>query len=308
VAVRPHPDAVPDPADVWRPPWALDVDALRTTRERQAAEVPVLAGPPVPVAHVADVDVAGVPCRVYDPAPSDTGKRPAVVYAHGGGWIVGSVDTVDGVCRRLAVGAGALVVSVEYRMAPEHHFPAAVDDMDAVVAAVQGGAVAGADPARLAVAGDSAGGHLATVAARRARDAGRPVAAQALVYPVVDAVGIVDGDATAGLELGFARGEMAFYWDTFLPTAGLDRRDPDVSPLHADLAGMPRTLLVLAGHDVLTPEGEAYGEALVDAGVEVVVTAWPRMPHGFLRRLAVYPDAVAATDLLAVALGRALSS
>ena len=176
-----------------------------------------------------------------------------------------------------------------------------------MVAAVQGGELAGADAGRVAVAGDSAGGHLATVAVRRARDDGRPVAFQVLVYPVVDGLGIVEGDLELGLDVGFARGAMAAYWDAYVP-AHADRAHPDVSPSQADLAGMPPTFLLLAGHDILTPEGEAYGEALVDAGVEVAVTTYPRMPHGFLRRLAIYPEAVVATDQLAAVLRRALQA
>lgn len=303
--MRLHPAAVPDPADVWRPPYVLDHAEVRATRARQEAEVAVLAGPPLPVPRVVELELGGVPCRLYDPAPDAVGPRAVVVYAHGGGWIVGSLSTLDGVCRRLAAGSGAIVVSVDYRMAPEHRFPAAVDDVDAVVAAVQSGAVDDGDPANVAVGGDSAGGHLATVAARRARDAGRPVVFQALVYPVTDGVAILDGDLEVGLDVGFARGEMAFYWETFLPE-GADRRHPDVSPLCAELGGMPPTSLLLAGHDILTPEGMAYGEALVDAGVEVTVTTYPRMPHGFLRRLAVFPDAIVATDQLASVLRGAL--
>lgn len=305
--MRPHPDAVPAPEDRWGPPWELDHDALVADRARADAEVEAVAGPPVRVASVVDREVAGVPCRVYDPSPTADHPRPVVVYAHGGGWIEGSVTTLDGVCRRLAVGAAAVVVSVDYRLAPEHRFPAAVEDVDAVVAAVKDGQVAGTDPGRVAVAGDSSGGHLATVAARRARDAGRPVAFQALVYPVVDAVGIREGDQRVGLDIGFARGEMTSYWDTFLPDDGVDDlRHPDVSPLHADLAGMPPTFLLLAGHDVLTPEGEAYAEALVDAGVPVTVATYPRMAHSFVRQLAVFPEAVIATDQLAMVLHGAL--
>lgn len=305
--MRPHPSAVPAPEDVWRPPYVLDPELLQAVRVQQEAEAAAVSGEPVPVARVVDTTVANVPCRVYDPAPQADTSRPVVVYAHGGGWIVGSLNTLDGVCRRLAVGAEAIVVSVDYAMAPEHRFPAPVDDVDAVVAAVQSGQLAGGAPDRVAIAGDSAGAHLATVAARRARDAGRPVAFQALVYPVVDGLGIVEGDPDVGLDIGFSRGEMAFYWHTLLGT-DLDRGDPDVSPLHADLAGLPPTFLLLAGHDILTPEGEAYGEALVDAGVELTVSSYPRMPHGFLRRLAVYPDAVVATDQLGAVLRRALHS
>ena len=303
--MRPHPLAVPDPADVWRAPWQVVLEEVLEERAHGDAEALELSGPPDPVPHVEDRAVGGVPCRVYDPAPGAPAPRPVAVYAHGGGWVAGSVTTLDGVCRRMANGSGAVVVSVDYRMAPEHTHPCAVEDVDAVVAAVQAGELDGADAGRVAVAGDSAGGHLATVAARRARDAGRPLAFQALVYPVVDGVGIRDGDPELGLDMGFPRGAMAAYWDAYVP-ADVDRRHPDVSPSHADLTGMPPTFLLLAGHDVLTAEGEAYGEALVDAGVELVVTTYPRMPHGFLRRLAIYPDAVVATDQLAAVLRRGL--
>ena len=302
--MRLHPAAVPDPDDVWGPPWTIQLDEVLEERRRGDAETLALSGPPDPVAHVEDRQVGGVPCRVYDPDPTGP-ARPVAVYVHGGGWIAGSTTTLDGVCRRLANGSGATVVSVDYRMAPEHQHPAALDDVDAVVAAVQGGEIAGTDAGRVAVAGDSAGGHLATIAVRRARDDGRPVAFQVLVYPVVDGLGIVEGDAEIGLDVGFARGAMAAYWDAYVP-ADVDRHHPDVSPSQADLAGMPPTFLLLAGHDILTPEGEAYAEALVDAGVEVTVTTYPRMPHGFLRRLAIYPEAVVATDQLASVLRRAL--
>lgn len=298
-----HPLAVPTSEEVWGPPWELDPDTLAADRAAAIAATPELCGPPLPVAHVADLDVAGVPCRVMSPAPAV--RLPTVVYAHGGGWIGGAIETLDGVCRRLAVHGHLAVVSVGYRLAPEVRWPGAVEDVDTVVAAVQAGAVPLCAPDPVAVVGDSAGGHLATVAARRARDAGRPVAHQALVYPVVDAVEITDGDPTVGLDVGFARGEMARYWDAFLP-AGADRRHPDVSPLHADLDGMPATTMLLAGHDILTAEGEAYADALLAAGVDVAVASWPRMPHGFLRRLAVFRDAVHATDHLAMALRHAL--
>ena len=302
--MRLHPAAVPDPDDVWGPPWTVGVAEVLEERQREQDETLAVSGPPAPVAHIEDREVGSVPCRVYDPDPTGA-PRPVAVYVHGGGWIAGSPSTLDGVCRRLATGARAIVVSVDYRRAPEHQHPTALEDVDAVVAATQDGEVDGADAGRVAVAGDSAGGHLATIAARRARDAGRPLAFQALVYPVVDGVAIVEGDLTLGLDVGFARGAMAAYWDAYVP-ADVDRHDPDVSPSQADLAGMPPTFLLLAGHDILTAEGEAYGEALVDAGVEVTVTTYPRMPHGFLRRLAVYPDAVIATDQLASVLRRAL--
>lgn len=297
-----HPAAVPAPEEIWRPPYVLDHDELARVRAEQLATVPALAGPPLPVAEARDVAVGGVPCRVYRPDDTDL---PVTVYAHGGGWIVGSIETLDGVCRRLAVHGNCVVVSVDYRMAPEHRWPAAIDDVDTVVEAVQAGELDRTRVDRVAVAGDSAGGHLATVAGRRARDGGRPVTFQALVYPVTDGVSIAEGDPEEHLELGFSRGEMAFYWDTFVPE-DTDRSLPDVSPLHAELAGMPPTLLLLAGHDLLTAEGQAYADALQAAGVDVVVSTYPRMRHGFIRRLAVHSDAVVATDQVAAALRRAL--
>lgn len=299
----PHPLAVPAQDERALPPYLLDLDELAIERADAIATVRELLGPPIPVSRVADVEVAGVACRVYSPRPDV--RLPIVVYVHGGGWIGGAIETVDGVCRRLAVHGDVAVVSVGYRLSPEVRWPVAVDEVDRVVASVQAGEVDGCDGSAVAVAGDSAGGHLATVVARRARDAGRPVAHQALVYPVTDAVGIIEGDPATGAGMGFARGEMAMYWDAFLPPDA-DRHHPDVSPLRADLAGMPPTFLLLAGHDILTPEAEAYGEALVAAGVEVVATSYPRMPHGFLRRLAIYPDAAVACDQLAMVLRAAL--
>ena len=301
--MKPHPAAVPDPDTVWGPPYVLDLDAVAEARAQQDRTVDELTGPRVDVDRVDDVEVAGVPCRVY--VPDD--PVGSVVYAHGGGWIVGSLDTLDGVCRRIAAHGGLAVVSVDYRMAPEHQWPAAVDDVDRVLAAVQSGEVDGLPADRVAIAGDSAGGHLATISARRARDDGRPVAFQALVYPVTDGIAVRQGAEDAGLDLGFSRGEMAFYWDAFVP-ASVSRRHGDVSPIFAELEGMPPTLLLLAEHDILAPEGTRYAQALLDAGVEVVVTTYPRMPHGFLRRLAIYPDAGVATDQVAMALRAALTA
>ena len=298
----PHPAAVPDPDKIWEGPWEMDVAAVAALRAEGDREAATVAGPPHPVHDVRDAVVDGVPCRVY----VDEDPVATVVYVHGGGWVFGSLETVDGVCRRLAAVGRLAVVSVDYRLAPEVTWPAPLDDVDAVVAAVQRGEVDGAPASPVAVAGDSAGGHLASLAARRADADGRPVGHQALVYPVIDGVGIREGDPTEGMAMGLSRGGMDAFWRAILPDDA--RRDtPDVSPLHGDLARTPPTTLVLAAHDVLHDEGERYAAALVDAGVDVVVTTFPRMAHGFFRRLAVFPDAVTATDLLATSLHHALT-
>jgi acetyl esterase len=285
------------------PATLSEVEALRAEMEAGAAAA---TGPGTPVPVVADVDAGGVPCRLYDPRNGH--GAPVVVYLHGGGWVAGSLETVDSACRRLADRSGCAVLSVGYRLAPEHPWPAAITDAEAAVAWLRAEADAhGLDATRLAVAGDSAGGNLAAVLARRARDAGTPFALQVLIYPTTDAVAAANAvDPDAGAEHGLSLADMAAFWNHYLP-AGADRKDPDISPAYADsLAGLPRTLVITAEHDVLTPEAEAYADALADAGVTVVHARYQGMVHSFFRLLAVYDAAAVAVDQAAAAVRDAL--
>ena len=194
---------------------------------------------------------------------------PGLVFFHGGGWVIGDLDSHDDLCRDLAAQAGCAVLSVDYRLAPEHRFPAAADDAIAATNWVAANAAPlGIDPKRLAVGGDSAGGNLAAVAALAARDAGRPLAAQLLIYPVTD-MSRFEGEsyATCGEGYGLTAGAMVWFRDHYLTDANA-ARDWRVSPLLAsDLGRSPPALVVTAEFDVLRSEGEAYAKRLAEAGV-----------------------------------------
>jgi acetyl esterase len=222
-------------------------------------------------------------------APAGPGLFAGLVFLHGGGWVTGSIHTHDHLCRSITRDAGAVVVSIDYRLAPEHPFPSAVDDAEAAVIWVAEHAERlGIDPARLGVGGDSAGGNLATAAARRCRDRQAPrLAFQVLLYPVTDA-GL---DSPSYLENAegylLTRSAMAWYWNQYAPGSA-DRFHPDASPLRApDLAGLPRALVISAEYDPLRDEAEAYAERLESSGVSVRMTRYPGMIHGFIRRDAI---------------------
>lgn len=227
-------------------------------------------------ASVRDALADGVPVRIYDPAPG-TGGRPLAVYFHGGGWVMCGLDSHDALCRALAVASGAVVVSADYRLAPEHPWPAAPDDALTVLLWARAQAAGlGCDPARLVVAGDSSGGNLAAVTALRAPEL---VAGQLLFYPPLDAS--MGFPSVAEFAEGYfhTAAHMAWYWDQY----GGDPAHPHVSPLRAaDVSGLPRTLIVLADCDVLRDEGLAYGRRLGGAGVDCAVHLVPGVFHGFL--------------------------
>jgi acetyl esterase len=273
-------------------PVAQGPVAAREQYDRTALR---FAGEPEPVATVRDEVVAGVPVRTYAPDAA----RGAVVFLHGGGWMVGTLDAYDPLCRALANRAGATVVSVDYRLAPEHPFPAALDDADAVLRDVLERFDA------VAVAGDSAGGNLAAVLARRAR--GR-VRFQLLVYPVTDAAMATASYAEYGSDdaYGLPKAWMALCWSVYAPhPAG---RSPDASPIRAaDLSGLPPAHLVLAECDPLTDEGLDYAERLRAAGVPVTERTYPGMVHGFFRYRAGVDAAHAALDEAAAAVRAALA-
>jgi acetyl esterase len=248
---------------------------------RQAPAVLVqMVGSGPEVAVVRDIEIPGpagaVPGRVYEPVPDPAGT---VVYYHGGGWVIGSLDDWDAVCRALAVASGARVVSVDYRLAPEHRFPAATDDAFAALVWV-----ADQHPGSpIVVAGDSAGGNLAAVSALRAREAGGPdIALQVLVYPVVDCDLTRPSYAECtGTNFILNTAEMAWFWDHYAPDEA-ERGHPDASPLRASgHERLPPALLVIAQHDPLRDEGLAYAAALEAAGVPVTVTVHDDQIHAF---------------------------
>ena len=271
-------------------------EARRQSDGRAAAQF----GPVEPVASVSDLELAGVRTRLYDPTP-DQVDTPMTVYLHGGGWVIGSIDTHDGVCRALANRAGCRVVSVDYRLAPEHRFPAALEDSWAVTrwALEQGPPVA--------VAGDSAGGGMAAVMALRARDAGLPLALQVLVYPVTDHDLETASYRANGEGYGLTREGMRWFWDHYLPDG--DRSHPDASPLRASsLAGVAPALVLVCEYDPLRDEGIAYYERLREAGVRARLSVYEGMIHGFLRQPALIDRARDALDECGAAIAEAFAS
>jgi acetyl esterase len=232
-----------------------------------------------------------------------------LAYFHGGGFVYCSLETHDNTCRRLANATGATVVSVDYRLAPEHAFPAAADDCLAATRWVHDHAdELGGDPARLAVGGDSAGGNLAAVTALRARDEGGPaLVAQLLVYPVIDAAcGTLSFDEN-GEGYFLEAPTMRWFWEQYL--AGADGRHPHASPCNAaDLSGLPPAVVVTAEFDVLRDEGEHYAELLRAAGVDARSHRYDGMIHGFFSIPMLFPEADAATTALADGLAEALAA
>jgi len=260
------------------------------------------AGEKEPVARVDDRVLPGVageiPLRVY--APDAELPLPIVAYFHGGGWVFMGIETHDWICRRLANASGAIVVSAEYRLAPEHRYPAALDDCMAVTTwlADHGGELGG-DPSRLAVAGDSAGGNLATAVALASRTEGGPgLAAQALVYPVTDAACATPSFVQNAEGYLLTARTMQWFWEQYLGPNG-DPDDGYASVLRApDLAGLPPTLVITAEFDPLRDEGEAYAEHLRAAGVDATVHRYDGMVHGFLGMPEVVPESTdAMTEL-----------
>jgi acetyl esterase len=292
-------DAGRDAPSVYEQP----LDVLRAA---SLAGAPVNFGPADDIASVADLDADGVPVRVYRPHGATGG---ALVFFHGGGWVVCDLETHDPLCRTLAARSGCTIVAVDYRRAPEHRFPAAVDDAWTATRWVAAHAEElGCDPARIGVGGDSAGGNLAAVVARRARDRGLPLAFQLLAYPVTDhRFDTASYDALAE-GYGLTRETMRWYWDQYLARAE-DGDDPDASPLRADdLRGVAPALVLVAGYDPLCDEGVAYAERLADAGVPTRLVRYEGLIHGFIRMPGVIDAAGAALDETAAALREALGS
>jgi acetyl esterase len=240
------------------------------------------------VGSVSDETVAGrIPVRVYRPAVA--GSVPTVVFFHGGGWVIGDLDTHEGACRLLCNDVGAVVVSVDYRRAPEHRFPAALEDSYAALSWVaEHIADFGADATRLAVAGDSAGGNLAAACALQARDAGLPLAAQALAYPAVDLLGDYPSRTENADGYFVSLDDLRWFAEQYLGMTEADPRaleiavDPRISPLRAaTLEGLAPAVVLTGEFDPLRDEGNAYARALEKAGVRVEHREAPGLIHGF---------------------------
>jgi acetyl esterase len=270
-------------------------------RRAHSASTAEVGAPGEPVAEVHDLAVPGpggdIPVRVYVPEETEG----TLVFIHGGGWVVGTLDSFDGVCRALARRARMTVVSAGYRLAPEHPYPAAFEDCLAVVDwAGSGSGAPLVPPGPMVVAGDSAGGQLAASVAIRARDEGPALAAQVLVYPITDS--LMSSQSMRDFAEGYylTADGMAWYWDLYVGSAR-HRPRPEFSPLHADdLSGLPPALVITAGYDPLRDEGEAYARRLEDAGTPVTMRRFDGMLHGFVRFTAVFDSAGVALDEIGV--------
>jgi acetyl esterase/lipase len=247
---------------------------------------------------VEDVDAEGVPIRIYRPVETDEPSM-ALVYFHGGGWVVGSIDTHDGITRAIARRAGIVVVSVDYRLAPEHPFPAALEDAWTATQWVSNHAEElKLDLDRIGVGGDSSGGNLAAVVARRGRDHAVPVALQLLLYPVISYAFDTPSYSYFSQGYGLTRDGMRWYWDQYL--GGADSTNPDVSPSQvADLRRLPRAIVVTAEADVLRDEAESYAQRMFLSTVETEGYRYDGMVHGFLRMAGKVERSNAAFDELA---------
>jgi acetyl esterase len=268
--------------------------------------------PLLSVNRVEDRSIPGpegdIPIRLYYPAGD--APFPVLVYFHGGGWVIGDLDTHHGFCHALAKTGDCLVVAVDYRLAPEHRYPAAVEDAYAATKWVaENTELIQADPDRFAVCGDSAGGHLAAVVSLMARDRNGPrIDLQILIYPITDFS--FDTPSYEENKEGYmlSRDLMKWFWNHFIENEN-QANEPYVSPLRAEnLSGLPPALIVTAEYDPLRDEGEAYGQRLQAAGVNVTLSRYPGMIHAFIRMTAVLDKANDALDEVSAMLKRVLKN
>jgi acetyl esterase len=289
----------------------LAVENMTPVEARKSFEAMRMPFPGEPVARIENRTLPGprgaLPVRIYTPEATRA-PAPAVVYFHGGGWVIGSPDTHENLCKALANRARAVVVSVDYRLAPEHRFPAAAEDCYAAAHWVAGhGAEIGVDGGRIAVAGDSAGGNLAAVVALMARNLGGPaLRQQTLIYPVTDADFETPSYRQNAEGYLLTRDAMRWFWDHYVPDTAR-RSDPYASPLRAEKFGeLPRALVVTAEYDPLRDEGESYAARLRDAGVPTELSRYDGQIHGFVSMLDVLDAGKRAVDQIGAALRRAL--
>jgi acetyl esterase len=271
-----------------------DAPALAEVRELQA-EGP--AGP--------------IPLRLYRPHLGNGTAQPALVYLHGGGWVIGDLDTHDTLCRQLALRSGCCVIAVHYRLAPEHAFPAGVDDAITATRWVLAQAAAlGLDPARIAIGGDSAGGNLSattTLALRPEDGSAHPLRFQLLIYPATDMRAVAASHDSLGQGYLLTRDSIHYYRGHYIPDRANDA-DWRASPLLAEsLAGLPPALVLTAGYDPLRDEGLAYAQRLSESGVACSQLCFERQIHGFITMGRVLEEADTAVTLCAAALRQALA-
>lgn len=290
-----------------KPVETLPIPEGRVQLDQQS----VMAGGEQPIGAVRDLDAAGIPVRLYTPRVlvGAQAPTPLLVFLHGGGFIYGGLESHDAPCRVLAEQAGVQVLAVDYRLAPEHPFPAAYDDCVAAYRwAQEHAAELNADPQRYAVGGDSAGGHLAIGVAVEAARAGLPLAFQLLIYPTT-----TTAHDTRSAELfsqGFflTAGFMELATANYLPVVA-ERSDPRAAPALVDLPdGLAPAYLCTAGFDPLRDEGEAFARTLSEAGVEVELHRFPDQIHGFFNLTGVGRRSPAAIAQIAQALGRGLGT
>lgn len=278
------------------------MSTLTPEEARISTDISMLAGVPEEVAKVEETLIPGpageIPVRIY--TPEGQGPFPALVYYHGGGWVIGNLDVVDVPCRQLANRTGCVVISVDYRLAPEHPFPAPAEDAYAAVEWVaENGDSICVDSSRIAVAGDSAGGNLAAVVCLMAKDKEGPkISYQILFYPVTEhsCDTISYHENAEGYFL--TKDSMVWFWNHYLQEESGEH--PYASPLRAkDVSGLPPALVVTAEYDPLRDEGEAYAKKLFDAGVGVTLKRYEGLIHGFVWMSGVLPQGLEAIELAA---------
>lgn len=314
--LKPEAQIIVDAASAAFPRLGTEVLDAAEARRILAARQPVPVDP-IPVGRVEEWLMPGptgapaVRTRVYWPEDAAASTDlPVVVFCHGGGWVICDLDSHDQLCRALANGSGAIVVSVDYRKAPEHRFPAAAEDAYAVTRWVAANARSlGGDPRRIAVAGDSAGGNLAAATALMARHHGSPrIAFQLLIYPMLDHARGTPSYRDNAQGYFVTDDHLRWYWEQYLGETG-DGSHPYASPLCAeDLSGLPPAHIVTAEFDPLRDEGEAYGARLREAGGDVEVMRYDGMFHGFVSMADHLPDAAKALAAAFSALRTGLSS
>ena len=305
---RPHEQvqAFLDSSGTSPDPWSADIATVRADAREKVLAV---SGEPVSVASVESMQADGVPGRLYRPTGAE---RDVLVWAHGGGWMHGDLDTADRVARALASRAGCAVLSIDYRLAPEHPFPAGFDDTWTAIR------WAGREFSAVAVGGDSSGGNLAAAAALKARDVRVELAAQLLVYPVLDSTEDTDYKLAFRERYASFAGRSGFgansyrrlqhIWATYVPDPAV-RRTPYVAPLHAEsVRGVAPATIITAEHDFLRAEAEDYAHRLEPAGVPVELTEYAGQIHGFFEMFGVMSDAHHAVAVAGDALRRAFQS